>query len=158
MPYSHFTNYERNALQAMLGMGLGKDWIARVLGKHISSVYREIGRNRNGAMYVGLDASYKARKRQRETKPRPKRGNKALMKLVDEGIGKDWSPEQIAGRMKKDYPLDEGKRISPETIYQYFYERMAKEPGLKVHMRHPRLHRSSRVRRKGAKSLIKGRV
>jgi IS30 family transposase len=45
MPYSHFTKDERIALQAMAGMRLAKYCIAVILGKHLSSVYKELARN-----------------------------------------------------------------------------------------------------------------
>jgi IS30 family transposase len=45
MPYSHFTKDERIALPAMIGMRLAKCRIAVILGKHHSSVYRDVARN-----------------------------------------------------------------------------------------------------------------
>jgi IS30 family transposase len=45
MPYTHYNTDERNALQAMEGMGLPKSGMAVVLGKHRSSIYRELNRN-----------------------------------------------------------------------------------------------------------------
>jgi IS30 family transposase len=158
MPYTHFSDYERNALQGMLGMGLAKDRIARLLGKHISTIYREINRNIHGTMYIGLDASYYARKRRRDTKPKPKRDNKPLMDYVESLIEKDWSPERIAGRIKKDNPDNSAKWISHETIYQYIYERMREKPELKRRMRHPRLHRGHRKNRKVRKTHIRNDV
>jgi hypothetical protein len=46
MPYTHYNRDERNALQAMEGMGLPKYHRLIVLGKHLGSVYRELDRNR----------------------------------------------------------------------------------------------------------------
>jgi IS30 family transposase len=45
MPYTHFTRDERIALQAMIAMGLSVCYIAVILGKHLSSAYRELARN-----------------------------------------------------------------------------------------------------------------
>jgi hypothetical protein len=39
MPYTHYNMDERNALQAMEGMGLSRDYMAVILGKHLSSIY-----------------------------------------------------------------------------------------------------------------------
>ncbi|MDR0377302.1 MAG: hypothetical protein LBH70_05860, partial [Spirochaetaceae bacterium] len=56
MPYTRYTTDERNALQAMEGMGLPKSYSAVILGKHPSSVYRELGRNSSGGVYTGNEA------------------------------------------------------------------------------------------------------
>jgi IS30 family transposase len=45
IPYTHYIIDERNALQAIIGMGLRKDSISVILGKDLSSVYRELNRN-----------------------------------------------------------------------------------------------------------------
>jgi IS30 family transposase len=50
MPYTHYTTDERNALQAMEGMGLPKCYEAVILGKHLGSVYRELDRNSSGGV------------------------------------------------------------------------------------------------------------
>ncbi|MDR0556857.1 MAG: hypothetical protein LBG43_03160, partial [Treponema sp.] len=66
MPYTHYTIDERNALQAMTGMGLSKDIISVILGKDLSSVYRELSRNSGEGIYTGREAHYEAESRRRE--------------------------------------------------------------------------------------------
>ena len=56
MPYTHYTTDERNALQAMEGMGLHKCFMAVILGKRQSSIYREFNRNGSGGVYTGNEA------------------------------------------------------------------------------------------------------
>ncbi|MDR0637385.1 MAG: hypothetical protein LBG27_00510, partial [Spirochaetaceae bacterium] len=72
MPYTHYTIDERNALQSMIGMGLHKDTISVILGKDLSSVYRELNRNSSEGIYTGREAQYEAENRRREAKDRPK--------------------------------------------------------------------------------------
>jgi IS30 family transposase len=52
MPYTRYNMDERNALQAMEGMGLSKDYMAVILGKRLSGIYREFNRNRSGCVYT----------------------------------------------------------------------------------------------------------
>gem|GEM_PF-3126113 len=52
MPYQHFTSDERDALQVCIDKELKMDIIARILKKHISSLYREIARNSQKGFYL----------------------------------------------------------------------------------------------------------
>jgi IS30 family transposase len=99
MPYTHFTRDERIALQAMAGMRLPKCCIAVILGKHLSSVYRELARNSEQGIYVGAEAREQAEQRRLGSKGRPKRDNAPLMAIVKDWFKKDYSPDQIAGRL-----------------------------------------------------------
>jgi transposase, IS30 family len=99
--------------------------IAAEIGKHKSTVSRELkGKNRSGRNKYRADvANVKACERIE------KRGNKSkiskdseLEKYIIEKLMLGWSPEQISGRIKKDYPLDITMHISYEAIYQYVYK------------------------------------
>jgi IS30 family transposase len=138
MPYTHFTRDERIALQAMAGMRLAKCYIAVILGKHLSSVYRELARNSEQGLYAGAEAHQQAEQRRLDSKGRPKADNAPLMNTVKEWFKKDYSPDQIAGRLKVEYPQQAEMRVSPETIYGYLYQEITEEPELKGHVRHPR--------------------
>jgi IS30 family transposase len=78
MLYSHFTKDERIALQAMAGVRLAKYCITVILGKHLSSVYRELARNSEQGLYAGSEARQQAEQRRLESKGRPKRDNAPL--------------------------------------------------------------------------------
>ncbi|MDR1469340.1 MAG: helix-turn-helix domain-containing protein [Spirochaetaceae bacterium] len=139
MPYTHFTRDERIALQAMTAMGLPVCYSAVIMGKHPGSVYREIARNSGGGIYSGGEAQRKAGERRRDSRGRPKTGNPQLMAEVAALFKEDCSPEQIAGRLRVTYPGQEEMRVSHETIYQYLYGEMDKDPEMKGHFRHPRV-------------------
>lgn len=47
--------------------------------------------------------------------------NERLLECVQNGLRQEWSPEEIAKRLKLDYPKDMTMRISHESIYQYLY-------------------------------------
>lgn len=99
--------------------------IAKYIGRNKSTVSREVkGKDRTGRNKYRADIAHtKALERI------SKRGNLSVLsknkKLRDYVLEKlkkrDWSPEQISGRLAEDYPKDESMRISYEAIYQYVY-------------------------------------
>jgi IS30 family transposase len=112
MPYTHFAKDERIVLQAMVGMRLPKCCIAVILGKHHSSVYRELARNSEQGLYAGAEARQQAEQRHLESRGRPKMDNAPLMATVKDWFKKDYSPDQIAGRLPVEYPQQEIGRAS----------------------------------------------
>jgi IS30 family transposase len=87
MPYTHYTIDERkrtsgSTLQAMTGMGLPQDAISVILGKDLSSVYRELNRNSSEGLYTGGEAHNEAEIRRQEAKDRPKLNGPVLMGIV----------------------------------------------------------------------------
>jgi IS30 family transposase len=141
----------------MIGMGLSKDVISVILGKDLSSVYRELNRNSGEGIYTGREAHYEAEARRREAKDSPKMNDPLLMGIVMDLFKKDYSPDQIAGRLRSNYPETPEMWVSYETIYQYVYRKMPEEPGLKRHFRHPRPHRRSRTGRQERRGQIPDR-
>jgi IS30 family transposase len=121
----------------MAGMRLAKCLIAVILGKHLSSIYRELARNSAQGLYAGAEAQQQAEQRRQESKGRPKKDNTPLMTTVEKWFKKDDSPDPIAGRLKMAYREPGEMQESPETIYGYLYQEITEEP-LKGHVRHPR--------------------
>jgi IS30 family transposase len=62
----------------MEGMGLPKSYQAVILGKHPSSIYRELDRNRTCGVYTGKEAHEASAQRRLEAKPSPKLDDPAL--------------------------------------------------------------------------------
>jgi IS30 family transposase len=120
--------------------------IAAKLGRAPSTVSREI--NRTGGLdgYRAIQADQRAWDRAR----RPKRCKLAMnRKLADIVAGKlqlQWSPEQIAGWLKRAYTGDEDYHVSHETIYRslYIQARGALKKELLEHLRRTRTMRRSR--------------
>jgi IS30 family transposase len=114
MGYIHLTQDERYQIKAYIEMGKSKSYIATKLGRHKSTIGREIERNTGGKGYRPKQAHEKAQERL-------KNANKAIkmtadvINKIEEMIRKDWSPEQVSGRLLK----DKGISICHETIYQY---------------------------------------
>jgi len=119
MPYSHIATEERDFLQSAFALSIDKSIIARILGKHISTVYREVTRKTSTGYYIATEAHKWASTRRLKTKPQPKLGNAELLRDIKKRFKQDHSPEQIAGRLKLDYPGQKNRHASTEFIYQY---------------------------------------
>ena len=95
--------------------------IAAGIGKHKSTVSREIRARRVQGRYL----PYQAHQAAAAARARPKQAklvrNEALRTEVENGLGLRFSPEQISCRLRKDFPDDESMRVSHETIYQALY-------------------------------------
>ena len=122
MSYTHFTAKERHTLMFLLQMNLSFREIGRRLGRHHTTVSREVSRNaRKIGCYWDEAAHYYGSDRRRQPRHEIKRSNKDLLNYVEEKLREDWSPETISSRLEIDYPRDQTMRISTEYIYQWVY-------------------------------------
>jgi IS30 family transposase len=159
MQYSHCTSSDRDRLQLYLGKGRSITEIAYELNKHISTLYRELQRNKTHGEYISGQAQEKSTKRRKNAKACPKLDNQELIKIVDKRLRNQHSPEQIAGRLKRDYPADSSYHISTETIYQHIYRSIKKgDIHLRSCLRHSRLKRSKRLSSNNKRGVIAGRT
>jgi transposase, IS30 family len=118
--YHHFTKEDRSILSALKRKGLTQSEIARELNKSQPSISRELSRNhKNNEGYHAQIASQLAQQRQRQANQALKRivNDSWLKRYIHRKLKKHWSPEQIAGRVRKDHNLI----VCHETIYQYIY-------------------------------------
>jgi transposase, IS30 family len=129
--YTHFTRDERVQLTGYLRAGLKQCEIAELLSKDPSSVSRELGRNSGKKRYTVWTAELKTKERRRTANQHHRKLDRDewLTVEVTKYLKKYWSPEQIAGRLKRDCRKS---LISHETIYQWIYER---HPELKKYLR-----------------------
>jgi transposase, IS30 family len=112
---------ERERISRGIAAGESGRAIARALGRSASTVCREIracgGRDR----YRALSAERRAQRCSRRPKPTKLSSSPRLLRLVEDGLERRWSPEQISARLRADYPEDRELRISHETIYRSLY-------------------------------------
>lgn len=121
---SSLTLYEREFIESCLRpeRKLKIRTIAKLLGRNHSVVSREIRRNNGYLGYVARLAQEAADRRARKTNKRKLDKDSDLLEYVQDQLMEGWSPEQIAGRLKKHPPPKlRGKSISYEQIYQYIY-------------------------------------
>ena len=115
---------EREEVSRGLAAGLGDAEIAHQLGRHRTTIWRERHRNRppkrgaDGYRAVSAQAAAEARSR------RPKRRkleHEPLRTAVQERLEQRHSPQQIARRLKREFPDDEAMQASHETIYRALF-------------------------------------
>ncbi len=97
--------------------------IARRLGRSPSTVSRELRRNvdRRDGCYRATTAHALAYDRASRPKPAKLATNLALAERVQDDLERRYSPEQISGRLRRQFPDEPQMRVSPETIYQSLY-------------------------------------
>jgi len=94
---------------------------ARSLGHSPSTVSREISRNGGYDRYRAAQADEQAWARSRRPKRCKLADSPQLRQAVARKLRLNWSPEQIAGWLKRAHPEDESCRVSHETIYRSLF-------------------------------------
>jgi IS30 family transposase len=114
---------EREEIAIGLARREGVRAIAGRLGRAPSTVSREVRRNRSGSPrgYRAFPAQIQAVARARRGRPRKLAAGTALRAEAVRLLRCDYSPGQIAGRLKRDYPHRPELQVSHETIYQALF-------------------------------------
>ena len=115
--YTHLGMRDRCLIATFLSMSTKVSTIAARSGRHRSTIYREINRNRTGSSYMPGIAHGLAKERH----PGPKNKLQTHMELnsfVLAGLKSGWTPEQISGRMKRD---KKDFYVCAESIYRFIY-------------------------------------
>ncbi len=121
--YSQLDLNERRQLYFGLEAKKSVSEIARSLGRHRSTIYRELDRNTFyhidsfNTGYFHMNAQELARRRRRKLKKLVSRP--VLRAYVVDRLQAAWSPDQIAGNLKRQNRP--GFYVSPETIYGFVY-------------------------------------
>jgi len=111
------TLLEREQVAQFWNRGLSRTEIGRRLGRHRTTIGRELARNSVAGVYWASTAQEKAKAR-RERRPR-KLDDVELRVFVHLGLEKRWSPEQIAGRWRREFPQEALGGVSHMTIYRW---------------------------------------
>ena len=115
-----FTEREEIAIAHAGGQGIRQ--IARSLGRSPSTISRELQRNVEGTKsYRATTAHALAYQRASRPKPAKLATNLVLRAKVEKDLERKYSPEQITGRLRVEFPDDPEMQVSPETIYQSLY-------------------------------------
>jgi IS30 family transposase len=116
---SHLTLEEREVIAHMHRVGKMQTQIADRLGRHKSTISRELRRNRSRNGYWAVAAQRKAQRRRSERPWVAKLQQPEVRRYVQERLRQRWSPDQIAGRSYSDFPHDRRRQISHQTIYNW---------------------------------------
>lgn len=147
---------EREEISRALVSGDSIRGIATSLGRAPSTVSRELSRNGGRGQYRASRADQAAWNRAHRPKVCRLAENRALARLVAEKLQLEWSPEQVAGWLKRTYPDDPSYQVSHETIYRtlFIQSRGALKKELLAHLRRPKALRGPRVRKTDGRGKI----
>jgi len=143
---------DREEISRGLVCGLSMARIGEQLGRSTSTISREVRRNHGRIKYRATDADERAWRRAQRPKPCRLAVNEALQRVVAEKLGDQWSPQQVSGWLKMEYPDDGTMRVSHETIYRslFIQARGVLKKELLAHLR------SRRIMRRGKTSSTRG--
>jgi IS30 family transposase len=116
---SHLTIEEREVISQMRYGGRTARGMARRLGRHRSTIYREFARNRDSRGYSAVRAQRHADERRRNRPLVRQLDRPTIRREVCQGLLNYWSPEQIAGRMRRRRHGQPQKLLSHQTIYEW---------------------------------------
>ena len=144
---------EREEISRGVAAGDSARRIAARLGRAPSTVARELDRHGGRGSYRAADADRRAWERTRRPQRCKLARNPALRDLVAAKLEQDWSPAQIAGWLRIEFPQDQTMRVSHETIYLTLFvqARGALKRELVAHLR-----RSPSIRRPRARHGNRG--
>lgn len=120
--------------------------IARQLRRAPSTISREVRRNGGRGIYRAASADQAAWDRGRRPKSCKLANRPGLCHTIAEQLQRKWSPQQIAGWLRREHPDDEDARVSHETIYRslFIQARGVLKKELLAHLRSTRAIRRSR--------------
>ena len=155
------TYYDRQKLQSWFRTKQSLRTIANLMAKDHSVLSREIRRNSSrGRTGYRADLAQAQTERRRHSRRRGKLEQQPTLKeYVIRKLHEDWSPEEIAGRLKE-VSVEEtgGLTVSHETIYEYIYHKADKWEHLYLLLPQRRFKRRRWGGRRAKKALIPERI
>ena len=137
---------EREDISRGIASGCSLRVIAQGLSRAPSTVSREVARHGGRGQYRASEADQRAWQSALRPKPYLLALHSRLCRMVASKLMQDWSPEQISGWLKQQYPKNESLHVSHETIYRslFIQARGALKKELIQHLRSQRRIRRSR--------------
>ena len=151
---SHISSEQRYQIEVLIDSGFSNKKIAEKLGKHKSSIGREIrrcGKKREAYDPVKAHRDYLSNKANRIAY----KFNSSFVQEVIPYLNKQWSPEQISNRFKKE---SRSVSISHEGLYQFIYKDATEGGELYKELRHSRKKRKPKGNRLKNKEIIPNRT
>lgn len=152
--YKHLSTEERYEIAAMRGQRFSMADIAQRLGRHRSTLYREVRRNRcvHDDGYRAVHSVWKASGRKKRSRRNLRFGMEAFAP-IEEMVRQELSPEQIVGRCKR----ERKKVMSHETIYKWIWMDKKRGGTLWKHLRGAQKQRRKRYRSYDSRGRLAGK-
>ena len=129
--------------------------IAAAIGKHKSTISRELRRNCDGRSgRYDADLAQRKCERRQKGKPHRVRFTEEVRLRVEAMLREDYSPEQVVGRCR----LEGLECVSVETIYQYVWGDKRRGGDLHTHLRRKGRKYRKRGAKKDSRGVIRDRV
>jgi len=157
MKYQQLALEERVLISYLVRQGFNLSEIARQMGRHRSTISRELRRNRCN----GIDNFYRFSRAHRRTVARRRRSRRNRhyterdFAIVRRFLRKDYSPEQIVGLIRR-FKLMK-RRMSHETIYQYIWRDKKAGGQLWRHLRQSCKQRRKRYKAYDSRGRLAGK-
>src|SRR3989344_2289469 len=125
MQYQHLNIEEREKLQELFWQKKSVRYMEKMLGRSPSSISRELRRNfpQEHRRYTPRLANERAILKRKERGRKDRLKTKEIREFVVKHLKERWSPEQISGRLKKEFK----QSISHEAIYQFIYAQIQRQ-------------------------------
>jgi len=118
MKYKQITAADRGAIEILLKKDYTASNIAKILGRHKSTICREINQRSTPSGYFAQEAHLDYESKRVKCKPKRKLSNTNINNYIFDKLQRGYSPEQISGRLK--YEQHE-YYVCHETIYSFIY-------------------------------------
>lgn len=158
MSYQHLTPQERFFIEILVLSGFGPREIGRRLGRDHGTISRELRRNCRPDRYCCLSAQQATVVRRSQPRHYRRQRHGPLVDYVEDKLRLDWSPEQIAHRLRIDHPHDARMRLSTETIYRWAYIEAGQGGRLFTHLRRRHRRRRQQKRYGAGRRFLAGRI
>ncbi len=158
MSYTHLTAKDRYVISHLHSQMSHRE-IARRLGRHHTTISREIKRNKpphSTYWYYFIERDVELKRHRARSFRR--QSHLPLVKYVEDKLKLDWPPEAISARLRLDYPNDGRMRVSHETIYRWVYLVAMEGGNLHQHLRRRHKKRRRQTRYGSGRRFIPGRV
>jgi IS30 family transposase len=134
---SQLTAEERDLIAEFRAQGATQAEIARRLNRSASTISRELRRNGDQQGYGAIAAQRRADERRRNRPYTKKAERERINPLVRRGLSQEFSPDQIAQRLKREYSQHPQRQVSASSIYRWIAQSPQRE------------HWQARLRRRG---------
>jgi transposase, IS30 family len=118
----HLTFEERQFLYRLRKKGKSKIEIAQLMGRHRSTIHRELNRNTGRRGYRPKQAQHLAEERRLASRRPHKMNDPDVHQYVQQNLEQYWSPDQIAGRAQRDFRRTPARWLSDQAIYNWIHQ------------------------------------
>lgn len=158
MPYEHLNLCDRKVIKKMMGEDKSIRGIARYMGRHPSTIIREIKRNKSKYWYHPIHAHETYINPRKNSKIRTIDISNDLREHIEEALKEGNAPDVISGRLRITHKSRSDMQVSHETIYSWIYEQAKKGDNLYKYLPRGVRKRQKRFTKRRSRVQIPDRI